>query len=34
MQYFDDVPVGEGTRFGEWTITCEEIVEFACKWDP
>ena len=34
MQYFEDLPVDEEVTFGEWTLTEDEIVEFASQWDP
>lgn len=32
--YFEDIEVGETTEFGSRTVTKEEIVEFAEKYDP
>ncbi len=34
MRYFEDVEVGEVTRFGRYEVTREEIVEFARQFDP
>jgi acyl dehydratase len=34
MRYFEDIPVGEEVEFGEWTLTEDEIIEFAEQWDP
>ena len=32
--YFEDVAVGEVTRFGRYQVTREEIVDFARRFDP
>lgn len=32
--YFDDLEVGSVERFGEYTVTREEVIEFASKYDP
>jgi acyl dehydratase len=34
MRYFEDIPVDEEVEFGEWTLTEDEIIEFAEQWDP
>ena len=34
MRYFDDVPVGYSSIVGNYTLTQEEIVTFAKRWDP
>jgi acyl dehydratase len=34
MKYFEDVAVGETTRFGRYEVTREEIVEYARQFDP
>ena len=34
MKYFEDVQVGETTRFGRYEVTREEIVEYARQFDP
>ena len=34
MTYFEDVQVGETTRFGRYEVTREEIVEYARQFDP
>ena len=34
MIYFDDIHVGDGTLFGHYDVTREEVVEFARKYDP
>ena len=34
MKYFEDVQVGETTRFGRYEVTRDEIVEFARQFDP
>lgn len=34
MRYFQDIEVGTRREFGEWTLTEDEIVEFAEQWDP
>ena len=33
-RYADDITVGDVYPFGEYTVTREEIVEYAQKWDP
>jgi acyl dehydratase len=33
-QYFEDLAVGERHEFGERTVTREEIVDFAERYDP
>ena len=34
MQYFEDIEPGERHSIGSYTITKEEITEFAQKYDP
>jgi acyl dehydratase len=34
VKYFEDVQVGETTRFGRYEVTREEIVEYARQFDP
>src|SRR5688572_25688467 len=34
MKYFDDIEVGDETVFGHYDVTREEVLEFACKYDP
>ena len=34
MKYFEDVEVGDETVFGHYDVTCEEVLEFARKYDP
>lgn len=34
MKYFEDVKVGDVTRFGRYEVTREEIVEYARQFDP
>ena len=34
MKYFEDVEIGETTRFGRYEVTREEIVEYARQFDP
>jgi acyl dehydratase len=34
VKYFEDVQIGETTRFGRYTVTREEIVEYARQFDP
>ena len=34
MQYFEDIPVGQKHAFGSYAVTCEEVLEFAHKYDP
>ena len=34
MRYWDDFAVGDVTEFGPVTVSAEEIVEFASRYDP
>jgi acyl dehydratase len=34
MQYFEDLTVGNITRFGRYEVTREEVIAFATKYDP
>jgi len=34
MRYFEDLEVGAETDFGTYTVTREEVLEFARKYDP
>ena len=34
MKYFDDIAVGDETVFGDYAVTRDEVLEFACKYDP
>ena len=34
MKFFEDVEVGETTRFGRYEVTREEIIEYARQFDP
>jgi acyl dehydratase len=34
MKYFEDVQIGETTRFGRYQVTRDEIVEYARQFDP
>jgi acyl dehydratase len=34
MQYFEDVTVGTKSAFGSYTVTREEVVAFAERYDP
>ncbi|WP_226481657.1 MaoC/PaaZ C-terminal domain-containing protein [Natrinema amylolyticum] len=34
MRYFEDIAIGDEETFGRWTVTRDEIVSFARKWDP
>jgi acyl dehydratase len=34
VKYFEDVQIGETTRFGRYAVTREEIVEYARQFDP
>jgi acyl dehydratase len=34
MKFFEDVEVGEATRFGRYEVTREEIIEYARQFDP
>lgn len=32
--FFDDIESGYKSEVGTWTLTAEEIIEFARSWDP
>ena len=34
MKYFEDFVLGEIETVGEYSLTQEEIIEYAGKWDP
>ena len=34
LQYFEDIAVGTKSRFGQYAVTREEVMEFARKYDP
>ncbi|MBW4329811.1 MaoC family dehydratase [Stakelama sp. CBK3Z-3] len=34
MKYFEDFAVGEREQFGSYSVTAEEVAEFAGKYDP
>lgn len=34
MQYFEDIAVGAKASFGSYTVTREEVIEFASRYDP
>lgn len=34
MEYFEDIEVGDTEEFGSYTLTREEILEFAEQFDP
>lgn len=34
MQYFEDIEVGATASFGAYSVTREEVMEFAAKYDP
>ena len=34
MIYFEDIVVGTKTKFGSYQVICEEVIEFAQKYDP
>ncbi len=34
MIYFEDLEVGQRTKFGSYDVTREEVIEFATKYDP
>ena len=34
MLYWEDLDVGTTTEFGSYDVTREEVLEFACKYDP
>jgi acyl dehydratase len=34
VQYFEDIEVGRTASFGSYTVTREEVMDFAAKYDP
>lgn len=34
MKYFEDFTLGEMTEYGAYTVTREEVLDFAGKYDP
>lgn len=34
MRYFEDLEVGSKASFGSYTVSREEVIEFASKYDP
>lgn len=34
MMYFEDIEPGAVQRFGSYTVTREEVIDFASKYDP
>jgi len=34
MIYFEDLEIGAETEFGSYAVTREEVLDFACKYDP
>ncbi len=34
MRFFEDIQVGESATIGSYTVTRDEIIEFAEKYDP
>jgi acyl dehydratase len=34
QRFFEDYPVGEAAEFGEYTVTEQELVDFARRYDP
>ena len=32
--YFEDVEIGAQTEFGSYSVTREEVIDFARKYDP
>lgn len=34
MRYFEDIQVGDTAAFGSYTVTREEVIEFASRYDP
>ncbi len=34
MIYFEDIEVGSTASFGHYTVTREEVIEFASRYDP
>jgi acyl dehydratase len=34
MQYFEDIEIGRKQAYGSYTVTLEEVLDFARKYDP
>jgi acyl dehydratase len=34
MQFFEDIVIGTRSCFGNYTVTREEVIDFAVKFDP
>lgn len=34
MKYYEDIEVGVTKKFGSYSVTREEVIEFASKYDP
>ncbi|MGV3512095.1 MAG: MaoC family dehydratase [Novosphingobium sp.] len=34
MMYFEDIEIGTIRRFGHYSVSREEVIEFASKYDP
>ncbi|MGL4314319.1 MAG: MaoC family dehydratase [Sphingomonas sp.] len=34
MRYFEDIEVGSRRAFGSYSVTREEVIDFASKYDP
>lgn len=34
MIYFEDIEPGTRSAFGSYAVTREEVIDFACKYDP
>ena len=34
ITYFEDIPLNEKDTVGQYTVTKEEMLGFATKWDP
>jgi acyl dehydratase len=34
MHYFEDIVIGAKSAFGSYSVTREEVIEFATKYDP
>lgn len=34
MKYYEDIEVGSTQSFGSYTVTLEEVTDFASKYDP
>lgn len=34
MKYYEDIEIGVTQKFGQYSVTREEVIEFASKYDP